>query len=54
MVTLLDEAERQEVKRLGFGTFLELTVGNISKRQAVDWLFRVAVLEKDLIAIHIW
>jgi len=31
VVTLLDEAERQEVKRLGFGTFLELTVGNISK-----------------------
>jgi len=53
VLKLLDGTDHDEVRRLGFETFMKLKMGNISKRQAIDSFVSEAVLKNGRIAIHI-
>jgi len=52
-VQYLDKGDRDEVKKLGFGTFLDLSIGDFKQihRQPIDSLVRKVTVEKDRIAI---
>lgn len=52
-VEKLDEGDRTEVRRLGFGAFLELKVANISQRQATHWFVTRLMFEEQRISVHI-
>ena len=52
-VELLDDEDCEEVRRLGFGGFLELRMGMISQRSATESFVRKVVLEEERIAIHV-
>jgi hypothetical protein len=50
----LNEGDRDEIKKLGFGTFLDLRIGNfIGEQQPIDWLVRHTFLEEGRIAIRL-
>ena len=52
-VQYLDKGDRDEVKKLGFGTFLDLSIGDFKQRhrQPIDSIVRNVTVEKDRIAI---
>ena len=52
-VELLDDEDREDVRRLDFGAFLERRTGMISQRQATGSFVRKVVLEEERIAIHV-
>ena len=53
-VQYLDKGDCDEVKKLSFGTFLDLSIGDLKQRhrQPIDSLVRKVTVEQDRIAIR--
>ena len=47
----LDDADVEQIKDLGFSTFLELKLGSICERQETCWFLKLVSLEENRIAV---